>query len=320
MQISPKKLPTLLLVSGNPLIRLFFEETVSKLKDHSLLVSASKEDALDLLSRTYISFIIIDEKTPNLDLTDLCKEIRCLKDHFYTPILVITTHLKKSFIRNIIKAGATDFLCEPLDEDEFHLRMEVAHDLVQTEAKIATLSSYVSRMAPPKIELENRVIVDSRATRLVEKALMEGTDLVLLLLQVDQYPQILEIQGENVAHALTLDFEDHLHNLIRKQDLLTNQNQGRYAVFLPKTSFKASVIIAGNLHKELDTEIFSAGNLRFVVTVSIGIASLCQSGDKTKLPSTNLERLYRDAALRLSVASKQGNQIVSESSQQEDES
>ena len=146
------------------------------------------------------------------------------------------------------------------------------------------------------------------------QALSEKTQLALLMIAIDQYPPDFKTRGENVAHALTLDFEDHLQKLTRSQDLLYNQNQGKFAMFLPKTSCKAAVFIAENVQEYLDTEIFSAGNIRFNLTVSIGITSLDQSGDVTKSAAVNLERLFQGASECLKRASEKQNHIVSQSS------
>ncbi len=313
MAIKLKKLPTLLLLTDNPLVRAFFEVVVAKLEDHALIIASSKLEGLEYLDRTYISIIVIDEKMPNLELIPLCADIRVLKDYVHTPILVITAHLKKSFIRNLIKAGATDFLREPLEEDEFLLRMEMASEVMETQAKIASLSSRMPKAGTSNVNLENRTIVDDRATRLVGQALSEKTQLALLLLEMDQYPQILKAQGENVAHALTLDFEDHLQKLVRSQDLLYNQSHGSFAIFLPKTSSKAAIFIAENISEYLDSEIFSAGNIRYALTISIGIASLDQVGDEVKSAAVSLERLFRSASQCLNRASKEKDNIVSES-------
>jgi two-component system cell cycle response regulator len=309
MTIKRKKLPTLLLVTDNPLVRAFFEGVTAKLEDHSLIIVSSKLEALDYLDKSYISVVIIDEKTPNLDLTELCKAIRGLKEYHHTPVLVITGHLKKSFIRNLIKSGATDFLREPLEEDEFLARMEVAGEVMDTQAKMTSLSMRLSSTAPSNSTLENRIAVDDRANRIVGQALNEKTQLALLLLEMDQYPQILNTRGENVAHALTLDFEDHLKKLIRKQDLMYNQGKGKFAVFLPKTSCKAAVFIAENIHEYLDSEIFSAGNIRFTISVSIGVATLEKSGAETKSAAVNLERLFESVKEHLAQAKHKKNKI-----------
>ena len=128
--LKPKKLPTLLLMTSDPLVRAFFEKNLDKIEGYSLIIASSQLEVLDYLEKTHISFIVIDEKTVMTDLGSFCKAIRQFKDHVHTPILIITSHLKKSFIRGLIKAGATDFLRPPLDEDEFFLRMEMAGNVM----------------------------------------------------------------------------------------------------------------------------------------------------------------------------------------------
>lgn len=311
MAIKPKKLPTLLLVTSLPLVRAFFERVIDKIEGYALIITSSRLETFEYLEKTYISFIVIDEKTANLELRPLCEEIRRYKGHEHTPILIITGHLKKSFTRDLIKAGATDFLREPLDEDEFMIRMEMAGDVMQTQSKISTLTMHLSKQKKASSGLTKRSILDDRATRLIHDALAEKTALALILLEIDQYEQVLKARGENVAHALTLDCEDHLQKLMRAQDLLYNQNHGKFAIFLPKTSCKASEFIAENIMEYLDTEIFSAGNIRFTLTASIGIATLEQTGDVAKNDTINLERLMKGATHSLNKAKEKTNTIIS---------
>lgn len=311
MILKPKKLPTLLLVTSSPIVRTFFETVIDKLENYALVITASRLETLEYLEKTHISFIVIDEKTTNLELRPLCEEIRRHKHYGNTPILIITNHLKKSFTKDLIKAGATDFLRQPLDEDEFFLRMDLAEDVMSTQSKISSLTSRLATESTHTTpSLEKRAFLDDRATRLIHEAISEKSALALILLEIDQYSQVLNARGENVAHALTLDFEDHLQRLMRVSDLLYNQKEGKFAVFLPKTSCKASEFIAENILEYLDSEIFHAGNIRFTVTVSIGIATLEQTGDPEKNDTINLERLISGAQSCLNQAKEQKNTIV----------
>lgn len=218
--------------------------------------------------------------------------------------------MKKSFTKDLIKAGATDFLRQPLDEDEFFLRMDLAKDVMETQSKITGLTSRLGTGMPTSSSLEKRSFLDDRATKLIHIAITEKTPLALILLEIDQYGQILSARGDNVAHALTLDFEDHLAKLMRATDIFYNQNNGRFAIFLPKTSCKASEFIAENILEYLDAEIFHAGNIRFTVTASMGIATLDQTGDSTKNDTSNLEHLMNGAQSCLHKAKEKKNTIV----------
>ncbi len=51
MAIKPRKLPTLLLLTDNPLVRAFFEGVVSKIEDHALIIVSSKHNMLVHVSR-----------------------------------------------------------------------------------------------------------------------------------------------------------------------------------------------------------------------------------------------------------------------------
>jgi diguanylate cyclase (GGDEF)-like protein len=317
MILKPKKLPTLLLITSSPIVRNFFEMVIDKLEDYALLISESQLETLEHLEKTEISFIVIDEKTTNLQLRPLCEEIRRYRNYGNIPILIITNHLKKSFTKDLIQAGATDFLRQPLDEDEFLLRMDLAQDVMTTQAKIAGLTRHLAKQTASTPSLENRSFLDDRAIRLIHEAISGKTALALILLEIDQYGQILNSSGENVAHALTLDLEDQMTRLMRAKDLLYNQNRGRFAIFLPKTSCKASAFIAENILEYLDTEIFHAGNISFTVTASMGIATLEQTGDPTKNDTINLERLINEAQICLNQAKKKKNTIISYSQKRE---
>lgn len=313
MKMRPKKLPTLLLVTDSPVIRVFFETITDNLEDYALICVNSQIEAEDFLNKTYISFIVIDENTPYIELIPLCEKIRTLREHAHTPILIITGHLKKAFTRNLLKAGATDFLREPLDEDEFLLRMEMASDIMETQQKITALSTRLPTGLTSTTSLNKRAIMDDRATKIIAVALSEKTSLALLLMEIDQYQKFQKARGENASHALLIDFGDHLQKLMRIQDLLFNQKYGKFAVFLPKTSEKGSQLIAENIQEYLETETFSAGNIRFNLTISIGVATLENSGDLTKSPAVNFERLLAAATTCLNEAKKKGNTVVSQS-------
>lgn len=311
--MKPKKLPTLLLVTESPVTRAFFETITDQLEDYALICVSSEMEALDYLDKTYITFIVIDEKTPYIELIPLCQKIRDQRDYGHTPILIITGHLKKTFTRNLLKAGATDFLREPLDEDEFFHRMEMASEIMETQQKITSLSTRLPTSSTGGSSLSKRAIMDDRATKIIETALSEKFALSILLIEIDQYQKFHKSRGENASHALLLGFEDHLQKLMRGQDLLFNQKQGKFAVFLPKTSEKGSQLIAENIQEYLETEIFSAGNIKFNLTISIGVATLESSGDPTKSASVNLERILSQAVICLTEAKKRGNTVVTQS-------
>ena len=309
-RLKPNKLPTLLLITDSPVTRVFFEEALSQLEDYSLLCSNSSVDAFDSLHKTYISFIVIDENTPYIDLAEMCMKIRKLKDYQHTPILIITAHLKKSFTRRLLKAGATDFLREPLEQDEFFHRMEMAKEMKKTQQKMSSLSSRLTVGPSENASMEERVVLDDRAVKLISNALADETALALLMIEIDQYDHFHKAHGTKAGNGLLIDFQDHLQALMRGQDLLFSQKKGKFLVLLPRTTSKAAQFIAENIQESLEMETFHSGEIAFNLTVSIGLVTLDEEGSKTKSASFNFDRLMQAATSCLNEAKKKGNAIV----------
>jgi len=306
-----EKLLTLLLVSANPIVRTFFEKVIDQAKDYSLILAANRFEGLECLQKTEIDCIVIDENTIDIDLRSFCEEIKEFEGSNKIPILIITGNLKKSFIRELIQVGVSDFLREPLDKDELFLRIEIARDIIKTRAKISTLTSLFSKETNQGLPLEKRVILDDQAMRLIRRALTEKIASVLMILEIDQYPQIVEAHGEQIGRFIILACGKHLQKLMRPQDMLCNQSHGKFVIFLPNTSSAASGYIAENMMKSLEKKIFSASNLDFVLTLSIGIATLEQAADPVKNIAINIERLIKNATEALNKAKEKTNSIIS---------
>lgn len=313
IRLKPSELPTLLLITNSPVTRVFFDEAITKLENYSLLCSNSSIDAFDSLEKTLITFIVIDEKTPYIDLAEICMKIRKLKDYQHTPILIITAHLKKSFTRRLLKAGATDFLREPLEENEFFHRMEIAKEMKKTQKKMSTLTPYFSSPNPTVISMQERVILDDRVVKLISNALEEGSSLAMLLLEIDQYVHFRKAYKTKAADGLLIDFQDHLQALMRRQDLLFSQKKGKFLILLPHTTSKAAQFIAENIQESLEMKTFHSGDICFNLSVSIGLVTLDEEGSLSQGPSFNFDRLMQAANACLDHAKKQGNVIVAHS-------
>ncbi len=272
-----KKLPTLLLVTQKPKVLSFFEGLKGEIDDLVLIPSRSEQDALDDLKRHPISLIVVDEKIPNIDLPALCEKIRAFSEYSHTPILIITGHLKKSFIRPLIKAGATDFLTEPLDKDECLMRIEIAKETKKTAQKMKALTPKFDSRAPEKATLNTKSIIDNRLVMVIEAALKEKSELTMVMLEIPNS------SGEEMT--------ERIEPLIREQDLLIPQKEGRYVIVLPKTSKRAAEFIVENL-----CDALIAGSS---LTLSSSLVTLAEDGNQEKPASYNLERLVQAATDRL---------------------
>lgn len=305
-----KSLSSVLVITSSPATRNFFDHATRSIADTTLIHSETEFEALDHLTRSPVICVVIDDKTPGLDLSLFCQKIRIMPDHRYTPILVISSQLKKGFMRKLLQAGATDFLRHPLNESDFLIRYEVSKKIVRTENKVAELSAQFTSVTTTPVSLTTRTIIDQRAVQLIKAAIKEKNAIAVFILEIDQFKKLSPIKKKKIGTLLLKDTEQALKKLLRQTDLLFNQKHGKFVMILPKTPYKTAKLLAENIKKFFQTHPFSIQGVKVPLTVSIGLATLSQMY-KEKKPTFYLDRLLREAQTCLNEAKKIGNTLIS---------
>ena len=78
--------------------------------------------ALEYARHNRVDMVLTDFKLPEFDGIELVKQIRGLTHCVDIPVVVITVVDDRQVRYNALEAGATDFLCKPLDEHETRAR------------------------------------------------------------------------------------------------------------------------------------------------------------------------------------------------------
>lgn len=280
-------LPGLLLISQSALRINSIKKSLSK--TFYVRDCANKDEIWEILPHLNPEFVILDDKTSGIEPLTFCKKFRELRDS--VPILVITTNLKKSYTRQLMQAGATDFLREPFEEDDLIYRVEASQEYLGTHQKVLDLSQFIQ--APKESEsLKKRLIVDERVIDAVSKAHEKHHNLSLLLAEVDK-------KTKEASNA----FEKALKKFLRKQDLMSRIEVGKFVIIMPKTSKSA----AHHMGEEIQDAIRALG-----FTATIGCAELGASASPMITPNQSLDVLLNLATTCLKEAQAQGEKIVSQ--------
>lgn len=244
-------------IKGNIIKKALGEEYLIRILDHP-------EDALISLKHLRPELFILDDKA--LDVIDFCSEIRALPAYRNTPIMVITSNLKKSATRAFLKAGVTDCLREPFDEHALRQRIATAKRSSTTSSKMTGFGSKVGSFMVGNTTLKDRKVIDEQMVEAVQEAKDHHDQLSLLLVE----------PFGSVDHS---DFEAHLKKWIRPQDLLSRNGEKQFAIILPRTSKKAASLIAENLSEAFETSPYRA---------HIGVANMAEFGEMSPDKSFNL--------------------------------
>lgn len=118
-----------------------------------------KTEELNIALTNIPDMIIIDEDTIDMDIVDLCKNIRANEDNSITPIIVISSVWEKEHRVQILQQSVEYFILKPVDREYLYFTVKNILRLLQTNRRISPLTGLpgnVQIQAEMKKRLLNR--------------------------------------------------------------------------------------------------------------------------------------------------------------------
>ena len=306
-------LPVVLVITSNASKTALFRRALSSA--YYLLEAEDIEFALDYVQNMGVDVIILDGKISELTLEEFCERLGKMKGGKNIPILLISNNLKMSFIEEALHAGVSDFLREPLDPLEVQQRLAVALKSKGIYVKMAKVVGKV-RASRPEIKgknvLEEKFWMDDKTLQVISQAKKTEAPLQLLMIAVDNFRKTQKEWGERAAEEALLELSLVLKKKLRKLDTLLPQGKGKFLLMLPKTSARASALIAETIRDEVSSSEFETSKGVIPLTVSIGVVSSDQTLGNLKNPYDPLQKMLTRVDQALGKAKKKGNKIVFE--------
>jgi signal transduction histidine kinase len=91
--------------------------------NYTIVEAVDGEDALRQVEAQSPAVILLDVMMPKMDGYEVCRRLKANEETRAIPVLMITALNERQDKLEGIKAGATDFLCKPIDLDEVLLRV-----------------------------------------------------------------------------------------------------------------------------------------------------------------------------------------------------
>ncbi len=101
---------------------------------HEVLTATNGEEALAVLRREDVRFVITDWEMPILDGLDLCRAIR-RRDGGYVYVILLTSHGSSAAIVAGMSAGADDFIAKPFNHAELMARVRAGERVLALETR-----------------------------------------------------------------------------------------------------------------------------------------------------------------------------------------
>ena len=118
-----------------------------------------KTEELNVALKNIPDMIIIDEDTIDMDIVELCKDIRENEDNSITPIIVISSEWEKEHRIKVLSKSVEYFIIKPVDAEYLYFTVKNMLRLLSTNRRISPLTGLpgnVQIQAEMKKRLLNR--------------------------------------------------------------------------------------------------------------------------------------------------------------------
>jgi diguanylate cyclase len=189
----------------------------------------------------------------------------------------------------------------------------VQHQLNETTVALTELKKDFEQVKTEALAdfltgVPNRKAFDETLVTLGSQAQRDGTDLSLLLIDIDRFKQFNDGYGHLIGDAVLKFVAKTAKEIVRGRDFLARFGGEEFVVILPQTPLSGAVVVAENIRK-----FFAQTSLQVVVTSrNIGVITV-SIGAAVYRPGEPLEELLNRADRALYHAKKTGrNRVTTE--------
>jgi diguanylate cyclase (GGDEF)-like protein len=128
----------------------------------------------------------------------------------------------------------------------------------------------------PLTHIYNRAYFNESGKREVEFTRRQGTDLCLLMMDLDFFKNFNDTYGHLSGDAALIHVTKIINEIKRNTDIFARYGGEEFVLLLPQTNFAGGLIIAERLKSEIASRPDPAPNCAAPLTISIGLATLSQ--------------------------------------------
>jgi diguanylate cyclase (GGDEF)-like protein len=280
-------------------------ETCLALKDllellgyQGTLTASSREEALQVLrcdepaAETSIHLVLVDVQLPGLDGLETCRRIKATPHLRDIPVLVMTAGIKEELLAQAFEAGASDYLCKPLNTVELHARLRSAlalkgeldkrrqreQELLEVTRQLQKLNEELQRLAvlDELTGIANRRYFNMLLNQEWGRATRAVLPLSLVLIDIDCFKRYNDAHGHQKGDECLRKVADCLNAHVKRSgDCVARYGGEEFAVILAHTGLQGAATMAEMLRRsvaELGLE-HACSPVAPRVTISLGAAS-----------------------------------------------
>ncbi len=229
-----------------------------KLDDIDLEIIKSEEEFNLYQAQKTIHLVIANSQCRNIDILNICKQIRSSTSLQFMPFLYLNKQDDKKGTKIAYETGVTECLHSPFDLDEVFMRMR-SHLLRYITLKKCLIQN--ERLAiivatDPLTKVSNRMHLQTILLQAIKEHARYQRIFSIIYFQIGNIQKINLLYGFTKGDKLLRDVAQAVAHTLRKSDIIARWTGSDFVIFLPKTKLEDAELLVKKLNAKLLKEKF----------------------------------------------------------------
>ena len=240
--------------------------------NYELLWWNQLETALPQILSNDFDVVLLDFFWGDLSVRDLLNSAKVQANT--TPIVVMTDEMEIEVDRDVIRAGAADYLIKGFINTQLLERtLRYAIERKQTEQYLARLAHY-----DQLTDIPNRILFRDRLEHVIHLANRDKTDFALMFIDLNGFKQVNDNFGHDTGDCIIRICAERLSLCLRRSDSVARMGGDEFTLLLTHIDSNTDVAHIAEKIIAMISEPAEINGYEVAVGCSIGIAVFPQAG------------------------------------------
>jgi two-component system, cell cycle response regulator len=301
---SPKM--KVLAAEDNPVFQSMLRTMLTKWGYEAIMARDGLEALRTLESEDGPRLAILDWMMPGIDGVELCRRIRAAAREPYVYIVLLTARTEAQDLVEGMESGADDYLTKPFHPHELRVRLRAGTRILQLQDQLVQAREALRFQATHDglTGMLNRASILEALANELARAGRNDSSVAVLLADIDRFKAINDTRGHFAGDAVLREAGQRMKSVMRRYDSMGRYGGEEFLIVLPGCDGNAATQQARRIVEAFGGSPFSAGDLRFSVTCSVGVSYRAPAGE------LDADALIREADAALYKAKSKGRNRV----------
>ena len=283
-QTGSKQQRTTILVADDEPDNLALIQILLEREGYAVVAVENGREAVDQLIKLRPDLVILDVMMPVMDGLEACRCIKHDKATCDIPVIFVSAHHDTEAQVNGLSLGANDYISKPFRGEELLARVDVAirlkheRDRLQANVEEARVSAELAQQqaqTDPLTGLLNRYGLQRSIGHEQANARRYDRPLACLMIDMDYFKEVNDRYGHTIGDISLQQVAGILSEVVRGSDMVFRYGGEEFLALLPETDSDGAFALAEKIRDISSSHVFGYGENMMNLTLSIGVASLC---------------------------------------------